>query len=733
MNARRRSAPSIPSTPLARTFLTVEIDDLLASYTLRHTFRNDTGKAIEAVYSFPMPLDAAFGGMSATLAGETLEARVLPARQANRDYDAAVAEGDSAVLLEQLEPGLLCVSLGNLKPSEEGEIVLRFHDAIRAADGHARFSLPMVHRPRYGHSRLDALVTPRSDFAVEHPLEAEIRVRGLLARCPVQCGSPGARFAREGDTLVLQLEKAMLDRDLVLGFELGPKAAARARLVEDGEDSLAITAFTLPLPAETPSAPRDICLLLDGSGSMSGDAIAQSRAALQAITGALREDDRIQVIRFGSACVPLFRRPLKALPRVKDALRQLEGTIEADLGGTEMGAALDAALDGLLALDGPAESKVVILVTDGAVTPEELHDSRRRAAEAGVRVFTVAVGSSAGVDVLAPLSEATGGTLERAVPAEPVDAGVMRQFRRARSAPARVSIDWGDAGAQPLPLPVAYPGDSVLAVAACSGHAERVLGVRVDGTATLLALPTGPACADAGWRAWAGQRRHAHAEDEAGREALALRYGLVTPETKAVLVKRRAEDDKAEGLPVVVPVAQMVPEGMVGALGCVNFLAMPMDAHIMACSMPPRGGSTLRDMPHSFMDISAAAMATTKSRPKAGLLRRLMGLHEMALDEDATTASSASLPAANLPREVADALATAIARLLLAGSTACPWQDVLQAIAAPELRESVEKLCGLPMDQAVDLPALLQELLDNGAALALDDEEDAALSLALVP
>ena len=201
-----RSNRSRPATPLARSALQVTITDLVAEYELRHVFRNDTADAIEAVYSFPVPLDSAFMGMEAALASEQLVAQVLPRQQASRNYDDAIAEGDSAVLLERLEPGMLCVNLGNLKSGEDGEIVLRFAAPLHTADGAARFSLPLVHRPRYGRSTLDELDEPRHDFAAEHPLEASIRIQGLLARSPVNFATHGARFSTEADAQCLRLD-----------------------------------------------------------------------------------------------------------------------------------------------------------------------------------------------------------------------------------------------------------------------------------------------------------------------------------------------------------------------------------------------------------------------------------------------------------------------------------------------------------------------------------------------
>lgn len=706
MNANRRNYR--PSTPLASSALKVVITDLLAEYELRHTFSNEGDEAIEAVYSFPVPLDAAFVGMEATLAGETLSAHILPAKQASRKYDEALTNGDSAVLLEQVEPGMLCVNLGNLKPSEQGEIVLRFSAALNVADGTARFSLPLVHRPRYGRSRLDAIVEPTHDFAVEHPLEAELCIRGLLASRPVQCATQGARFAVEDGETVLRLDKAMLDRDLVLNIDMGEQVISDARLVEDGEGSIGIVTFNVPPSQSNAPSPRDICLLLDCSGSMAGDAIAQSRQALVAVTGALQEHDRIQIIRFGSSTEALFRRPLQATPRVKAALHEMMNIVEANLGGTDMDNALQEAMQSLHELDGDQHQKVVILVTDGAVQPHDIVKARKKAIQQGVRVFVVAVGSSAGADVLAPLATATGATLERAVPAEPIDAGVMRQFRRARSMPVSLDVDWGLGGVDVMPLPIAYPGDAVTAIAMFNNRKPRKVEVRIPTSAQKIGFALAEPKTAPGWRAWAGQQAYAQApEDAKVREEIALRYGLIAPETKAVLVKVRAEGDKVDGLPIVTPVPHMTPAGMVvHSLACASYAAAPVHAKSIGvrhrlqvafdddCPM-----DDYLDIP-AFMRKSGADSLTQKSMPpslssaaKTAFVEALVDLFSSGLDKVASD---------ELLRKVDPA-----------------FQKEIRAWLEHRQMHFISRS---------DAGDLLRSLLDEGMTLKLDDSREAELT-----
>ena len=681
------------ASPLAHSTLTVTITDLVAEYELRHAFRNEGSDPIEAVYSFPVPLDSAFMGMEATLAGERRVAQVQPRAQANQKYDEAIAGGDSAVLLERLEPGMLCVSLGNLAPGEDGEVVLRFAAPLHCAGGAARFSLPLVHRPRYGRSRLDEIVEPRHDFAVEHPLEATIRVCGLLAHAPVGCAAHAARFAADGDGQTLQLNQAMLDRDIVLVFELPQGFAGQARLVRDGDAAIGMLSFNVP-EAVGNAGPCELCLVLDGSGSMTGDAIAQSRAALSAVADLLGDDDRVYVLRFGSTTVPLFRRPLKATARVRAAMQELAGTIDSDLGGTEIGAALENAMNALAGLKAPAgRSQAIILVTDGAVQPGEIEDAQAKAHELGIRIFVVAVGSSAGVDVLAPLAAATDGVLERAVPAEPIDEAVVRELRRARqAAPANIEIDWHCAQATPLPIAPAYAGDAVTAIAMLPVGQSLTADIRIDGgamqTFSLGAVEDAPAL-----RAIAGHAAWQHAAVDV-KKALALRYGLVTDGTSAVLVKVRAEGDKIHGLPKVVPVTHMIPEAMLAAAS-VPHVAMRMARSVSSSHVA------------EYLDIPA-------------FLRR---------SEDDTQDER---PEPSLTPKAHDALLRVLIELLLGDDQSDVTLDLVLARIDHALREPVSAYLKYQCRAGIDTESaamLLEALMADAPGIELDDDQEVRWAL----
>lgn len=697
----------VAKSPLSHTHLQVHINDLLASFELRHQFRNDGNAPIEAIYSFPMPLDAAFGGMQARIGTRTRVAQVLPRTQAERRYDDAIADGEAAVLLEQLEAGMVCVSLGNLAPGEDGEIVLRFHCLLAVAGGYARFSLPLVHRPRYGRSRLDGWSAPSHDFSVEHPLSVAIRVSGLLAARPLACSSAGARYARDDADTLIEIPTALLDRDIALRFELGAQPLLVGRRADDGEGSIALFTASVPDLTDADDQPTAFCLLLDCSGSMLGDAIEQSRAALKVVAETLGAQDLLQVIRFGDVQKMLFRRPLKVAPSVRDALHALVGTIEANLGGTEMGAALDTALTQLEQHAGEMRERVVLLVTDGAVQPGSLDAALARAQALGVRIFVVAVGSSAGVDVLQPLAEGSQGVVERAVPAESIDAGVRRQLHRARNQPVRVAVRWQGGKGTSLPLAVSYPGDAVNIVAHWRDRQPRKALLDIGAERFVIEPSAVEASVAPGLRAWFGQRAHACAVGHK-RAEIAVRYGLVTAETSAVLVAERAADEKLSQLPVQVPIAHMQPAGMIASVSCIR-----------------RSATDTGLLSGSFLQHVASSNAIDYLNIPSFLRRQSDDVPPR--PTPAPAARSSEVPV--LPAALRDQLARIIAERLLDGASAMDSGRVLSQLDDGN-RALARAWLAVYAADGITL-ATLRLLLDAGASPALDDEDEARLAVLL--
>lgn len=152
-------------------------------------------------------------------------------------------------------------------------------------------------------------------------------------------------------------------------------------------------------PSKVPSEGRNLMLVLDISGSMQeADFAIQNQAvrrwdAVQAVADAFvqkRQGDRVGVVLFGERSylyVPLTY----DLKTVSDLLK------EADVGmagsQTAIGDALGLALKTMI--DVPAESRVVVLLSDGAANAGVMKplEAAELAEKMGVKVYTIGAGS----------------------------------------------------------------------------------------------------------------------------------------------------------------------------------------------------------------------------------------------------------------------------------------------------------------------------------------------------
>ncbi len=190
------------------------------------------------------------------------------------------------------------------------------------------------------------------------------------------------------------------------------------------EDGFALITVTPPIAAHRAPTPRDVTLVLDVSGSMSGRKIEQARAAGRQLLATLRPEDRFRLIDFSSD-VRTFRDDfvLASSDNVRDATRYLDA-LEAG-GGTNIEGALREAIRP------PATSgrlPVILFVTDGEPTIGDPNPDHLAALAHGTdargearRIFTFGLGSDVNVGLLEQLALEGRGTSQFVRPDESVE------------------------------------------------------------------------------------------------------------------------------------------------------------------------------------------------------------------------------------------------------------------------------------------------------------------------
>ncbi|MEM9489808.1 MAG: VWA domain-containing protein, partial [Myxococcota bacterium] len=142
--------------------------------------------------------------------------------------------------------------------------------------------------------------------------------------------------------------------------------------------------------ADMQPLPRDLIVLIDTSGSMGGRPLDQAKRVVCAMIDSLGNDDRLELIEFGSRPVRWREEPVAA---TRDGRRQAIKWVRAlrPSGATEMHAAVLEALRPLR----PKSQRQVVLITDGYIGFEqEIIETVLGTLPTGCRLHTIGVGSA---------------------------------------------------------------------------------------------------------------------------------------------------------------------------------------------------------------------------------------------------------------------------------------------------------------------------------------------------
>jgi Ca-activated chloride channel homolog len=395
------------SLPLVSAQLRAEAQGGIARIVLEQWFENRYAETLHVTYRMPLPADGAVSGYAFDVAGRTIAGRVDRKHAARAQFEHAVASGKTAALLEQDRADIFTQSIGNL-PAGEALIARITIDQklIWLPEGEWELRFPTVIGPRYvgtADTEADVQATAVETRAGGVAARIQLAVRigdAILAGRTASSPSHGLRIGDDGVVELRDVAGAGLDRDLVVRWPVaGPAvglslAVARpAQGARDARDDDAFGLLTIVPPAreaKTRAIVRDLIVLIDTSGSMSGGPLDKAKQVVAMLIDSLGDDDRLELIAFSVSPRPYQPGPIHATRGERQAAIRWLRTLTAG-GGTEMRAAVVATMRALR----PGAQRQVVLATDGYIGGEDqivrqLHQDLPRSC----RLHFLGVGSS---------------------------------------------------------------------------------------------------------------------------------------------------------------------------------------------------------------------------------------------------------------------------------------------------------------------------------------------------
>jgi Ca-activated chloride channel family protein len=523
------------------------IDGRVARVEVEEQFRNTGSGLAEGTYLYPLPGEAVFSGFSLWMGERELRGETMNADQARGIYEEIVRKRRDPALLTLAGHGLIRAQVFPIQPGETRKVVLRYTQVLERAGDALRIRYAIGQRGRStqggagdrGDNASDSfswkLAVPGAEgYGTPYSPTHQLTTRTTDGRLEITLDSDAS-----GDVEVF----LPLRRNLV-----GTSLVTHAPGGEDGYFMLLLA----PPPADNANVmPRDLTLVVDISGSMSGDKMDQARAALMQALGTLRSTDRFRVIAFSSA-VRQFRTGYSAATETNlGAAREFVQNLVAD-GGTNIAGALDAALTNDVS---PERLSLVIFLTDGLPSVGEQAPDRiaaEAAAHVGARrLFTFGVGADVNTYLLDRLAVEGRGSAAYVAPNANVETAVGGLLTKVQH-PALVNLHVVSSPVNlvdysPASLPDLFYGEELVVFGRYRGQGSGVVTIegerngRHERFTAEASFPSTEPANDFVPKLWASRRigeltRQARIEGATPERInqirdLGLRYGILTEYT----------------------------------------------------------------------------------------------------------------------------------------------------------------------------------------------------------
>ncbi len=577
--------------PLKHTDVKAEVSGFLSRVRVTQEFENPFKEKIEAVYTFPLPQDAAVDDMTMTVGNRTVRGRILRREEAQAVYDAAKTGGQVASLLDQERPNVFTQSVANIMPGEKVTVTISYVETLKYEDGAYEFVFPMVVGPRYVPSaaqvpdaaKVTPPVTPKGTRA-GHNISLEVALDAGVPLDELKSASHEIEVERlNGWSARVQLKnrEEIPNRDFVLRYDVAGGRISDA-LLTHRDDRGGFFTFILQPPERVTVedvTPKEIVFVLDTSGSMSGFPIEKAKEAMKLALDGVNPRDTFNLITFAGDTHILFAKPVPAtaenLGRAQAFLASREGS-----GGTEMMTAIKAALDPSDAQD---HIRVVCFMTDGYVG-NDLEIISEVQKHPNARVFSFGIGSSVNRFLLDKMAEEGRGEVEYVALSDDGSKAARRFHERVRSPLLTdIQIDWAGlpvADVYPKRVPDLFSAKPVILSGRYTKGGRGVLRLKgkVSGRDFVreipVELPETEARHDVLATLWARtrvsdlmsqdyagiQRNTAHADVKEPITQLGLEYRLMTQFTSFVAVEEMTVTEG--GVPRRIEVPVEMPEGV---------------------------------------------------------------------------------------------------------------------------------------------------------------------------
>ena len=407
-----------------RSSVSVTVNGRIALVEVEEWFENRGSGLGEGDYLYPLPGEAVFSNFSLFQGDQELRGETMEAGTARSIYEEIVRRKRDPALIELVGHGLIRARVFPINAGDTRKITLRYTQVLSRAGDALQF--------QYAAGGVSQMNVPMSE-GIRAPMRGETQTplrfqlvadSGDLFRDPFS-PTHEVRVERDADArlTVRPVDELHGDFSVFLPFARDVVGITLATHNPAGEDGYFMLTLS-PGEARGSVLPRDVTAVVDVSGSMSGEKLAQAKAALRQLIASLGENDRFRLVAFSSRVHAHRNNWTRATSLELRNAREWIENLDAD-GGTN----IEGALTEAFRLDtDEGRIPMVIFLTDGLPSAGEDNPERLAALAQNhrdnSRVFAFGVGYDVNTYLLDRLSDAGRGATQYVGPGEDVETAV---------------------------------------------------------------------------------------------------------------------------------------------------------------------------------------------------------------------------------------------------------------------------------------------------------------------
>jgi uncharacterized protein YegL len=436
-----------------------DIHNQVATVNVSQTIRNVSGREVEVELLFPLPAAGAVQNFILMVDGKEVPGALLDRDEARSIYEGIVRRKQDPALMEYAGYGLYRTSVFPVPAGRTRTISLKYTLLCSQKGGNIQFIYPFgtqkFSNDRIGKIQFTANITSdkelRNIFSPSHKILIDRTVSRTVKVSWMEMNS----LPMQDFKLYFTPSSQEVSVSLMSYMASGETSGSFLMLINPDIKSRA-----------DKKVPKDVIIVIDKSGSMSGQKMEQARKAAEFIINNLNSEDRFNLVVYESSVNNYQNRMIPYSPEaVRDAIAYINN-ISAS-GGTNINDALARALSFTNAGTRP---QYILFLTDGMPTVGETNEQRiasnaLNANKHKTRIYSFGVGYDVNARLLDRISADHGGSVTYVKPGENLEIAVS-EFYKSIQTPVLTDISLEIASAMvtdvfPVRIPDFFEGSQI--------------------------------------------------------------------------------------------------------------------------------------------------------------------------------------------------------------------------------------------------------------------------------